>query len=102
MPFNGSELIEQPWNTTFSPFTDLFEEMIGNGHVFYLIPLVFITVALFVKVREPAVVSMFMLATGALLATGNIFLGAINMGIIFIIFAAIGLVGLFVSLFVTK
>ena len=102
MPLNGSDLINNPWNTTFSPFTSLFEEMFGNGHVFYLVPLIFVTIALYVKVRDPAVVSMFMIASGVLLAAGNIFVNALSMSIIFIIFAAIGIAGLFVSLFIEK
>lgn len=99
MPINGSDLINEPWNTTFSPFTDLFESMAGNGQLFFLVPLSFVIIALYVKTRDPVMVSMFMLVSGSLLATGNIFFGAINMATVFTIFAAIGLVGLFLSIF---
>lgn len=102
MPFNGSDIITDPWNTTFSPFTDLFARVVGEGHLFYLVPLIFITIALYVKTRDPVMVSMFMLASGILLAGGNIFIGAIEMSGIFVIFAAIGIAGLFISLLLKR
>jgi len=102
MAINGSDLINEPWNTTFSPFTDLFEAMIGNGMVFFLFPLSVVTIALFVKTRNTAMTSMFMIVSGLLFATGNLFLNVPTMGIIFLIFAAIGFTGLFVSLFINE
>jgi len=99
MPINGSDLINHPWNTTFSPFTDLFEQVAGYGAIFWLIPISIIGVALYTKTREPVMISMYMIVSGALLATGNIFIGAIEMSLVFVIFAAIGFVSLFISLF---
>jgi hypothetical protein len=93
MAVNGSELIDQPFNTIFGPFTDL----LGSG--FFLIPLTFICIALYIKTREPAVVSMFMLASGSLLAGGSIFTGFGSMGLAYMLFAAAGLIGLFLSLY---
>lgn len=103
MPFNGSDLINEPWNTTFSPYTDLFDNLVGGaGALFYLFPLSFIAIALYVKTRDPVVVSMFMLASGALCSGGSIWIGAIEMSLVFTIFAALGLAGLFISLFFKK
>jgi len=99
MALNGSELVNHPWNTTFSPFTDFFTNVAGSGEMFYLVPYVFITIALFVKTRDPALSSAWMLGSGALLAGGSIFTGAIEMGTAFTIFAAIGIAGLFISIF---
>lgn len=103
MPFNGSELIEHPWNTTFKPFTDLFTQLLpdvpGISAVFYLIPLSIIGVALYTKTREPSIVSMYLITTGLLAATGSIFVGAGDMALVFAAFATLGIVSLFVSVF---
>ena len=99
MAINGSELVNHPWNTTFSPYTDLFQNLAGEGTFFYLIPFTFVTIALFVKTRDPALTSAWMLGSGTLLAGGSIFTGAINMGMAFTVFAAIGIAGLFISIF---
>jgi len=93
MPINGSELINDPFNTIFSPFTNL----LGSG--FFLIPLTFICVALYIKTREPAVVSVFMLASGTLLMGADIFTGYESMGLAYALFAALGLIGLVLSLY---
>jgi len=99
MAINGSELIDHPWNTTFHPYLDLFQNWVGEGTIFYLVPFVFITIALFVKTRDPALTSAWMLGSGTLLAGGGIFTGAIEMSMAFTIFAAIGIAGLFISIF---
>lgn len=93
MPINGSELINDPFNTIFSPFTNL----LGSG--FFLIPLTFICVALYIKTREPAVVSVFMLASGTMLMGVDIFAGYESMGLAYALFAALGLIGLVLSLY---
>lgn len=92
MPLNGSELISQPWHTIFSPFTELF----GTG--FYLIPLSFLAVALYVKTHDYTVVSMFILASGSLFSTGGIFIGMGGMAFAYLLFAALGFIGLILSL----
>lgn len=103
MPFNGSELINNPWNITFSPFTDLFGQLLpgvpGAAAVFWLVPLSIIGVALYTKTREPSIVSMYLITSGLLLASGSIFVGAIDMALVFAAFATLGIVSLFVSLF---
>ena len=96
MAVNGTELINDPFNTIFSPFTDL----LGTG--FFLIPLTFICIALYIKTREPAVVSVFMLASGSLLSGGSIFSGYGSMGFAYMMFAAFGLIGLILSIYFMK
>lgn len=88
MPFNGSEIIDNPFNTIFSPFTDLF----GTG--FWLIPITFIAVALYVKTRNVVSVFAFLLAGCALLAGGNIFLGYPEMAYVYILIGLLALVAL--------
>jgi len=100
MAVNGSEWISQPWNTTFSPYTDFFESFLetGMGQVFWLIPIITIAFAIYVKTENPAISAMFMVASGALFSSGNIFAGNTMMGVIFTVFTILSLVGLVVSL----
>lgn len=58
---NGTNFTDQPWNTTFKAFTDLF------GDVFYLIPLAFIGGGIFVLTRDPALTSAYFMMVGILL-----------------------------------
>lgn len=93
MPINGSELIDNPMDTIFSPFTDLL------GTSFWLIPLTFITIALYVKTRDTVIVSVFMLASGVLLSSGSIFAGYPEMALAYMIFSGLGIVGLIAGIF---
>jgi len=99
MVFNGTELVDNPWNTTFSPFTDLFSRIAGAGFLFWLIPISFIGVALWVKTRELGMVSMYLIGTGAFFTSAGIFIGAMDMAMVFTVVAAIGIGGLFISIF---
>jgi len=96
MALNGTDLINHPWNTTFKAYTDLL------GSAFWLIPVSFIAVALFIKTRNPVLVSAYMLGSGLLLSSGNIFLGHPEMAFVYMVFTALGLVGLIVSIFFMK
>ena len=96
MPVNGSELVNNPWNTTFSPYMDLL------GSSFWIFPLSFIAIALYIKTRNPTLVSSYMLASGVLLASGQIFMGNPEMVLSYIIFAVLGLVGILLDVFFLK
>ena len=96
MPVNGSELVNNPWNTTFSPYMDLL------GSSFWIFPLSFIAIALYIKTRNPTLVSSYMLASGVLLASGQIFMGNPEMVLAYIIFAVLGLVGILLDVFFLK
>ena len=98
MPINGSEFMVDPWGTIFSPFTNFFYDIVGNGQVFYLFPLIILTMGVQIKTRNSVMTSMFMIGSGALLGSGGIFTGATSIAIAFLIFAALGLVGVFLSL----
>ena len=93
---NGSDFINNPWNITVKAFTDLF----GSG--FYLIPISFIAVALYLKTRNPVTVSAFLLGSGILLSSGSIFMDYPEMGFVYTIFTILGLVGLILSIYFTS
>lgn len=97
MALNGSEFMVDPWGTIFSCFTDFFYDIVGNGQVFYLFPLVILTIGLQIKSQSSVMTSMFMIASGALLGSAGIFTGATSIAIAFLIFSALGFVGLFLS-----
>lgn len=93
MIINGSDLVNRPWNTTFSPYINLF----GQGWL--IIPVAFITAALFVKTRDSVVVSMFMILSGALLGVTTLFMGFPQASFIFGFFAALGIAVMFYNVF---
>lgn len=96
MAVNGSELIDDPWTTIMSTFTDL----LGPG--FYLIPVSIIAVALYVKTRSPVAVSAYLIGSGILLSGGGLFIGYPEMINVFGIVTVIGIMGLVVSLYFIK
>ena len=98
MAINGSEFIDNPFNTTFSPFTDIFANVVGNGQVFWLFPVIILTFGIFVKTRNAAVTSLFMIASGGILGTGSLFVEAGQMAALFYIFSGIGIASLFLGL----
>ena len=97
---NGTTLINDPFTTIFSPFTNFFEGILGDGYgaVFFLFPITILALGVYVKTNDIVTTSMFLLLTGALLFTGSIMAGIPEMGIIFIIFTAMGIVSLFIGI----
>ena len=93
MAFNASELLSDPIAYSLTVFIDL----LGTG--FYLIPVSVIAGALFLQKRDPAIVSLYMITSGALLGTGSIFAGYGQMAMFYIFFAAVGIGSLFMSLY---
>jgi fucose 4-O-acetylase-like acetyltransferase len=89
---NGSDLINQPWSTITSPFTNL----LGTG--FYLIPVSFIALALYVKTRNIVVVSAFIIASGSLLGSVGMFSVYPEMSYVYWIFTGLGIVALVLGL----
>ena len=86
------------WNYTTGPFTDLFEQFLGNGYAFFLVPLIVLTIGLYIKTRNIVVPAMFMIASGSILGFTIMAAGLPYAGLLFIIFAALGLVSLFANL----
>ena len=99
---NGSEFISDPFNTIFAQWTDPFEDMVGNGQVFWLFPCCILSIGLYVKTQDIVTTSMFMLITGALLFTGASVAGATGMSTVFIIFIAMGFTSLFIGLLLQR
>jgi hypothetical protein len=93
LTINGSDLINQPWNTTFSPYIHLF----GQGWL--LIPVSFVAAALFMKTRDPALLSMYMIVTGALLTAGGLFSSFAPATFAYLMFTVIGIAVLFYNVF---
>jgi hypothetical protein len=93
---NGSELINNPLNTITSVFTNII------GSAFWLIPIGAIAVALYVKTKQPVVSSVWLIASCLMLGSGNLFVDAPEMAIVFYLFAGIGFVGLILNIYLMK
>ena len=93
---------DSPFETITEPYTDIFESVTGNGSVFFLFPVIVLTIALYIKTQSGVMASMFMIGCGALLSAINVFGGNGQMTAVFIIFTAFGFVGLFVSMLFQK
>lgn len=98
MTLNGSELISNPMNVIFRPWTDLFEDMVGVGAAFWLFILVIMTFSVYIKTQKSEVAMLFMIGSGAFFSTSSAFTGSTDITIAFLIFTAIGLTSLFVKL----
>lgn len=99
MSLNGSEFINDPFNTSFSPFTEFFENLGMNGMLFFLFPLVILVLAVYVKTQDPVVAAMAMIVSGLLLGSGGIFIGSGDVALVFYIFAALGVAAVMLSVF---
>jgi len=97
MAINGTEFVNNPWNTTFSPFTDIFDYTIGNGNIFYLFPLIVLAFGIYMKTKEPIYATMFIVGSGGILSMGSFLAGVAELGMLFTVFAAIGLTGIVVE-----
>lgn len=96
---NGSELMDDPWGTIWSPFTDLFENIVGNGMVFFIFPIIILTFGVYIKTEDVVMPIMFLITSCALFSSINLFTGAFDVAIIFIVFTAFGFTALFIKLF---
>jgi len=95
------DFLDNPLDAMFDPFTNMFRYLINDqaGQVFWLFPIIVLTYAVHIKVKNTAVTSLFMIGTGASLASGGLFVGASAMAGVFIIFAALGFVSLFMNIY---
>lgn len=94
--FNATDIVHKPIETMSSPFTNIL------GSAFWLIPIGFIAVALYVKTKTPVVSSVWIIGSCLLLGSGNLFSTAPEMSQVFFLFAILGFVGLFVSMYMMK
>ena len=93
MAINGTDLLDDPWGTVFSPFTEYF----GSG--FWLVPIAFIALALYVKTRDTTVASIWLLSSSLILGSSNLFVGQPEMAFVYYIFTSLGIVGVIVSIY---
>lgn len=96
MAVNVTEFMTNPWGNTFAVFTDLL------GTPFYLIPITVVAAALWMKTKDPAMVSLYMITTGGLLLSGSLFVGVMDMVMFYGVFTAVGIGSLFIELFLRK
>jgi len=106
MAVNGTKLITEPFNTSYSPWTGLFDYLLGDGYgmLFWFIPLIAITLAIYIKTQDYIPTTLFMISSGVLLASGDLFIGnaGSNMWIAFVIFTALGVAGMFIGLLLQR
>lgn len=93
MVFNASDLITQPFNTTFSPYTHLF------GMTFFIIPVAFIGAALFLKTKDIALVSIYFIMMSAMLMVGASYANAMGAATFFALVAVLGVAALLYNVF---
>jgi hypothetical protein len=99
---NGTAFMNDTIGTAFSPYTNIFQSLVGNGNVFYLIPLIAFTIGIWYKTEEPVMAAMFMIGSGAILGTSTLFIGVTSLGVLFTVFSAIGIAILVVSLVLNR
>ena len=92
MPLNSSDLLTDPIDTIMSTFTDILSS------AFWLIPIGFIAVALYIKTKEVTAVSIWLLGSCLLVGSANLFGEYPQMAFVYYIFAVIGLVGTILSI----
>ena len=90
MALNGTEWRNNPWNTTLSPYTDLFENIFGNGNVFYILPIIVLAFGIYMKTENPVFAAMFFMAASGIASMGLLLAGVPELGMMFTIFTAIG------------
>lgn len=93
LAINGSDLINQPYNTTFYSFI----RVLGQGWI--ILPFAFIGAALFVKTRDTALVSIYLIMIGAFIGTGSAWAGFTGAALLFFIMAALGIAALMYNVF---
>jgi len=92
MSFNGSDLISNPWDSFFSVFGDIL------GVSWYLIPISFIAIAIYIKTRTVAAAGMWLMAS-CLMIGSAIFVEHPEMSFVYYLFTVISFVGVVVSVY---
>lgn len=99
MAINETNFTDNIWNYTFKAWTNLFNNYVGNGNIFFIFPLIIVTMGIYVKTENPVLTSMFMISSGAVLGFGTLSAGIPDLPLLFVLFAAMGLVPLFTFIF---
>lgn len=93
MVFNATDLITQPFNTTFSPYTHFF------GMTFFIIPVAFIGAALFMKTRDVSLTAIYFIMLSAMLMVGASYVNALGASLTFALVAIFGVAALLYNVF---
>ena len=90
---NGSDLINQPYNTTFMGFI----RILGQGWI--IVPFAFIGGALFMKTKDTAILSIYLIMIGAFIGAGTAWYGYTGAALMFFVMAALGIAALMYNVF---
>ena len=93
MGLNGSELTNQPLDTIMTTFTDIL------GSAFWLVPIGFIAIALYIKNKNFTASSVWLMASSSILGTSNLFTDHPEMSFLFYVLTVIGFVGVVISIY---
>lgn len=93
---NGSELLEDPISTIFSPYINLL------GSSFWLVPISIISAALYVKTKNITVVGAWLLGAGMLMSTANIFAGFPAVLDLYMFLVVIGIVSIIIGIIMER
>jgi len=92
MALNGTDLISNPWDSFFSVYGDII------GVSWYLIPISFIAVALYIKTRTFAVSGMWLMASTLMIGSA-LFVEHPEMSFVYYLFTVLSFVGIVVSIY---
>lgn len=90
MDLNGTNWRNAPWNTTFSPYTGLFENIFGNGNIFYVLPIIVLAFGIYMKTNNPVFAGMFFMAASGIISISTLMGGLPELSMMFTIFTAMG------------
>lgn len=85
------------WDYMFGTWTRFFESILGTGggNVFFLVPIMVLTAGLWFKnPNQPMAAIVFLMGSCALFSSINIFIGAYNIGYLFLIITALAMTGM--------
>jgi hypothetical protein len=100
---NGSNLINDPWNTTLEPFLNMFDHVFGVPETLFLMIVTVLSFGVYQLSDHHALyTSMFMVTTGSIIAVAGAFNGLPVLASLFTVFTAIGLASGFISIYLQR
>jgi len=96
MPLNGTQLMENPFEVMMTPYTELF----GIGA--YLIIIVFIVGAIYIKTRDVMATAAALIIASMLFATAGIYNDFPQLVIISVVVVILAVIGLIISFMFQK
>jgi len=103
MALNGTHLINEPWNTSLLHFNKLFEQTTGFPETLWLMIVMVLTFGVWtLSDHHPLYTSMFMIASGSILAVGGAFAGMGLLAVVFTVFTGIGIAATIISIYLQR